>query len=304
VKWINRGLIYKPVGDVSWAEHSALQPTPIVRDRRVVRVYAGFRDRGGVSRIGFVDLDAQDPCRVLSVSNEPVLDIGSPGMFDENGVVPCSIIERDNELYLYYAGYQLGQKVKFCVFGGLAISRNGGKSFQRYWRVPICDRTDREPYFRVIHSLISEKGAWRVWYGGGDSFSESGGKQLPEYDIRHAHSPDGITLSDEFTVCLETAGDEYRVGRPYVTKTTSGYQMFFCAGTARTGYRLAYADSVDGLSWIRKDEELGFNASGEQWDSNMQAYPSVIRLGAKTYMFYNGNDYGREGFGLAELADP
>lgn len=303
MKWSNKGLIYRAPDNLSWAEHSALQPTPILFDREVIRVFAGFRDGHGVSRVGFVDLDAANPARVLGVSEKPALDIGAAGMFDENGVVPCAIVEREDKLFLYYAGYQLGQKVKFCVFGGLAISRDGGKSFQRHRRVPICDRTEREPYFRVIHSLLLENGVWRIWYGGGDSFSGSEGNQLPEYDIRHTVSPDGVTVPEEFTVCVRTAGEEYRVGRPYVTRTKDHYQMFFCAGTALTGYRLAYADSLDGLNWIRKDNELGFSASGEPWDSSMQAYPSVIRVGAKTYMFYNGNDYGHEGFGLAELSE-
>ena len=37
------------------------------------------------------------------------------------------------------------------------------------------------------------------------------------------------------------------------------------------------------------------------WDSQMQAYPAVVTAGGRTYLFYNGNDYGREGFGYAEL---
>ena len=33
----------------------------------------------------------------------------------------------------------------------------------------------------------------------------------------------------------------------------------------------------------------------------MMAYPCVIKVGDRTFMFYNGNDYGRYGFGYAEL---
>src|SRR5205807_3262627 len=147
-----------------------------------------------------VDLDADNPSKVLRVSDRPALDVGIPGAFDENGVVPCAIVRRDHSLYLYYAGYQLGHKVKFFVFSGLAISTDGGNSFQRYSRVPISDRTDREPYFRVVHSLMPENGVWKIWYGGGDSFSQANGKQLPNYDIRYTESPDGIGLSENFTI--------------------------------------------------------------------------------------------------------
>jgi predicted GH43/DUF377 family glycosyl hydrolase len=49
-------------------------------------MYAGFRDQQGVSSVGFVDLDAHDPARVLRVSERPVLEQGRPGTFDDNGV--------------------------------------------------------------------------------------------------------------------------------------------------------------------------------------------------------------------------
>jgi len=103
---------------------------------------------------------------------------------------------------------------------------------------------------------------------------------------------------------VPAVGNEYRVGRPYVIQTGGAYQMFFCAGTETTGYRLAYAESTDGRKWIRNDGKLGITVSETGWDSTMQAYPSVFRVGGKTYLFYNGNDYGRDGFGLAELIEP
>jgi hypothetical protein len=77
--------------------------------------------------------------------------------------------------------------------------------------------------------------------------------------------------------------------------------MFYGAGTKHEGYRLAYAESVDGINWTRRDEDIGIEVSPSGWDSRMQAYPAVVQSGQRTFMFYNGNDYGREGFGYAEL---
>lgn len=301
MKWKKHGLVYKSDGASDWRRHSALQPTPLLLDETTIRVFAGFRDDHGVSRIGFVDLDARDPTRIIGISEKPVLETGTAGMFDENGVVPCAVVRREDQVFLYYAGYQLSLNIKFYVFGGLAISHNEATSFRRYQRVPIADRTDREPYFRVIHSLLFEEGVWKIWYGGGDRFSGPGNNKFPNYDIRYTESADGISISPHFTVAVPVSGDEYRVGRPYVVKKAETYEMFFCAGTESTGYRLAYAESTDGKCWIRNDQKLGITAPVEGWDSTMQAYPGVIRVGDKTYLFYNGNDYGRDGFGLAEL---
>jgi predicted GH43/DUF377 family glycosyl hydrolase len=272
-------------------------------ERGVIRVFAGMRDDEGVSRVGFVDVSAEEPSRVLRVSGRPALDVGVPGAFDENGVVPCAVLERGGELHLFYAGYQLGRKVKFYVFGGMAVSRDGGETFTRHSRVPVCDRTDEELFFRVVHTMMNDGGSWRAWYGGGDSFdADAGGRQFPRYNIRHAYSPDGIHLEPRYEVCVDMRGGEYRVGRPYVVKRGGLYRMFYGAGTVEEGYRLAYAESEDGLRWTRRDEEVGIEVSSSGWDSSMHAYPAVVDYEGRTYMFYNGNDYGREGFGYAALA--
>jgi len=303
MKWKKRGLIYSPKSDLTWASNTALQPTPHVRAaEKTIRVFAGFRDQEGVSRVGFVDVSVENPAEVLRVSKTPALDVGRPGAFDENGVVPCAIIERDEKLYLYYAGYQLGQKVKFYVFSGLAISEDGGSSFSRHSEVPICDRTDRELFFRVIHSIIYEEGRWRVWYGGGSEYTLSrDGKQLPNYNIRYTESRDGYQLEEDFQVCIDMKSGEYRVGRPFVIRSHDRYRMFYSAGTETTGYRLAYAESEDGVVWQRKDDEIGIDVASHGWDSEMQCYPSVVSAGERTYLFYNGNNYGEDGFGYAEL---
>jgi hypothetical protein len=98
---------------------------------------------------------------------------------------------------------------------------------------------------------------------------------------------------------IDTEIDEYRIGRPFVIKGNGLYQMFYSSGGRAHGYRLAYAESADGLNWTRKEAGIGVSASG--WDSEMMAYPSVVTTGANTFLFYNGNDYGRDGFGYAVL---
>ncbi|MEM2995169.1 MAG: hypothetical protein QXI91_04035 [Candidatus Bathyarchaeia archaeon] len=302
MKWKKMGLIYCPSGKHGWDKHSALQPTPIILNDKVLRVYVGFRDDEGVSRVGFVDLDVNNPSKVLYVSEEPVLDIGEEGAFDDNGVVPCTVIQRENRFYLYYAGYQLVKKVKFLVFGGLAISDDGGFSFKRYSKTPIVDRTDDELYFRVIHSLILEEGVWRAWYGGGSKFIKEGDRILPSYNVRYFESPDGINFPKKGKVILDFIYvDEYRIGRPYVIKDSGIYKMFYGYAIKSNDYRLGYAESKDGINWTRKDRDVGITVSESGWDSKMIAYPAVVKWKEKVYLFYNGNDMGRTGFGYAVL---
>jgi hypothetical protein len=50
---------------------------------------------------------------------------------------------------------------------------------------------------------------------------------------------------------------------------------------------------------IRRDANIHTSLNG--WDSEMIAYPFVFDHKDQRYMLYNGNEYGRTGFGLAML---
>lgn len=300
MKWEKLGLIYRPDGNSQWAKHSALQPTPLVLGDKV-RVFCGFRDEGGVSRIGYVDLDSQDPQRVKKISAHPVLDTGQDGAFDQDGVVPCAVLRIGEKIYLYYAGYLRGDRARFQAFCGLAISENGGESFKRYSPVPVLDRTAEAPLFRVIHSIISDNGVWRIWYGAGGKFIQGEKKTLPVYNIRYMESANYDDFPKTGTLAIDVANDEYRVGRPYIFVRNDNYYLFFGSGSENKPYQLEYAVSSNGHNWTRCGEIPGLSLSKSGWDSEMMAYPAVISTKGGTYMFYNGNDYGREGFGCARL---
>jgi hypothetical protein len=66
-------------------------------------------------------------------------------------------------------------------------------------------------------------------------------------------------------------------------------------------YRIGYAESGDGVSWVRKDEEAGIGLSEEGWDSKMVEYPSVYEFRGTRHLLYNGNGFGESGIGHAVL---
>jgi hypothetical protein len=55
------------------------------------------------------------------------------------------------------------------------------------------------------------------------------------------------------------------------------------------------------VSWVRDDEQAGIDVSCKGWDSKMQCYPHTFTLDGQVFMLYNGNEFGRTGFGLAVL---
>jgi predicted GH43/DUF377 family glycosyl hydrolase len=301
VKWSKKGLVFGPDGRVPWARHTAGQPTPLLLDDETIRVFVGFRDDDGVTRLGYVDVRANDPARILRVSERPVFDVGRGGMFDDNGVILGDVVRTDRGLRLYYVGFQLVAKAKFLAFSGIATSADNGETFIRQSEAPVLDRADEGLYIRAIHTAIRENDRWKIWYAAGSSWETIAGTPYPNYHIRYLESSNGIDFPVEGKICVTTQGREYRIGRPRVYRTDFGYEMFYTKGTLDGEYLPGYAQSNDGINWERMDDQVGLGVSAEGWDSRALSYISLLSRKDRTYAFFNGNDFGRDGFGYAVL---
>jgi predicted GH43/DUF377 family glycosyl hydrolase len=302
--WKKKGLVYCPPNDGTWRDNSSLTPTAFLFNDDVIRVYASFRDKKGIGRIGFVDVSANNPSEILKISAKPVLNVGQDGMFDDNGVILGDVIRVNEKVYMYYVGFQLVSKVKFLAYSGLAISSDNGNSFKRYSKTPILDRNNEALYIRAIHSVLFENNKFMIWYAVGNGWETIGGTKFPQYDINYTESKDGVTFSSKGLKCILVNRNnlEYRIGRPRVYKVHNLYIMTFTYGTTDGRYKAGQASSQDGINWSRNDENLGIELSTAGWDSRHLSYPSILKIHSKVYMFYNGNDMGFHGFGYAEKA--
>jgi len=298
--WRKLGRVFHPEGKYEWAKSHAYIPTPIILNNKFIRVYVAFWDDNKVGRIGYVDLDIDNPLKVLYVSEKPVLDIGEAGTFDDSGVSPISIISYKRKLLMYYMGWQRGVRVRYYLFTGLAISKDEGETFERYSKVPILDRNNKELFFRSAAYVMLDNGKYRMWYVAGSKWIIVKGKEVPTYDIYHLVSNSPYKWNKYGSICLKASGgDEYGLGRPWIIKEGNLYKMWYSIRSISKGYRIGYAESFDGLRWIRKDSEVGIDVSTEGWDSEMICFASVINANGKKLLFYNGNNYGETGFGVA-----
>ncbi|MDQ0649996.1 hypothetical protein [Pseudomonas cedrina] len=304
MKWNKLGHVFSQSGIDDWKSNSALTPMPILLNENVIRIYAGFRDKEGISRIGYVDVCANDPTLVLGVSEQPVLDRGRDGCFDDNGVIMGDIVRVGDTLRMYYVGFQLVKRAKFLAFTGLAESSDGGNTFQRVSEAPVMDRAHGGTTIRAIHSVLFEDGVWKAWYAVGDSWELIKGKYFPNYNIWYTESADGVVFDRPGIKCIDVEGDEYRIGRPSVYKNNDVYYMFYTKGsTSGEDYFPGVAISTDGKSWTRCDAEFGLTLSPEGFDSIHLCYPRLVNASGKIFCFYNGNNMGAEGFGVAELVE-
>jgi hypothetical protein len=278
----------------------AMLPSVEPRGDRL-RVYFGGRDARGRARIGAFEIDPRRPFAVRAVTPVPVLDLGTLGSFDDNGVTPgCHVAGERSRGLLYYTGWALGVTVPFYTFVGLAVSEDGGETFRRVSAAPVLERTPVDPYLAASPWMLVEDGRWRMWYASGSRWEPGAGPPRHYYHVRYGESRDGVSWTRNGVVCVDYASpDEYAITRPCVLRDAGGYRMWYTyRGPA---YRIGYAESTDGLHWTRKDLEVGIDVSPDGWDSEMVCYPCVFDHAGARYMFYNGNDYGRTGIGLAVL---
>ena len=287
---------------MDWMQSHAMLPTPYLMQDRI-RVFVAFCDSLNVGRVGYVDVRLDDPTSVLGFSQAPLLDIGEPGMFDDNGVNPVTVIERNGDLWLYYVGWQIGRKVRYTLFTGLAISTDDGHSFQRKSTTPVLDRCPGEELVRTAACVRPDGDGWQAWYAGGGEFVWDQDRERPTYALRHARSSDGINWTDA-SVVFEVDRDQgiLGYGRPFVAGPDEAgiWHLFYSLRSEEVGYTIRCVVSPNGRDWAPRDN-LNLGPSGTGFDSEATCFPAVVDTPTGRYMFYNGNDYGRSGFGVAKL---
>ncbi|MGH6956867.1 MAG: hypothetical protein ACREEW_09420 [Caulobacteraceae bacterium] len=299
-------MIFKPEGDWDWSRSHAQAPSALLMDDRI-RVYYGTRNDENRSRTSFFEVDRSDPTRVTYVHDRPVLDLGKPGTHDEDGVIASQAIVVGDEVRLYYGGVSRGGHVPYRMSIGLALSRDGGLSFERVSDGPIVDRTPLEPYMTMAPNVLVTDGGWTMWYGSGTGWVEIDGKFEPTYQIKLAHSDDGIAWRQTNHTCIPKLDPLEANTRPSVTRTEEGYEMWFCYRNSRHyrdgegSYRIGYATSTNGRDWTRQPDPEGLAPSGRGWNSATMSYPSVVPGDGCKIMFHNGDGFGQSGVGCAVL---
>jgi len=303
MKWKKLGRVFVPNGNIWWMKSHAYLPTPVILGNKI-RVYLGFWDHKEVKRVGFVDLDIRDPTKVVYVPPKPCLDVGEIGTFDNEGVCPSFIfVEEDATVRLYYVGWQeLEGRLPRYIFAGLARSSDGGNSFTRSSEVPMLDRIDYQRYIRSSCCILKERGLYHMWYTASNEFIKIGDHLVPSYKIYKTDSPNGRKWLEGFPCMDFSDGEEFGLSRPWVIKDGL-YKMFYSIRKINKGYTLGYAISTDGIGWYRRDHLVGIEKSESGWDSEMVCFPAVLDCDGKRYMFYNGNNYGETGFGVAVLEE-
>jgi len=310
--WKKLGLIFDPTNRFDWMQTHAQLPVVIPlttgscdnMHNCLYRIYFATRDDKQRSQVGFIDIDINNPTKILNISKEPVLRFGDMGYFDEHGVYPSSIVEVDAKLYMYYIGWNKGAEYPmFYASIGLAISEDGGNTFTKYSKAPIMSRSEYDPWMVTAPFVYKDDDIYRMYYVSGlDWKVNTQNKLTSKYHVKYAYSKDGINWNrnGQISVDFENSS-ETNIAKAYVEKVDGMYRTWFPYVNEKP-YRIGYGESTNGIYFIRKNDEVIFlDDNNITFDDEMQCYPYLFKINNKTYMVYNGNNYGYNGFGLAVL---
>lgn len=309
MKWEKRGLIFSPQNyGLEYAKSPQVLPF-----KDFIRIYFSACKTDGnklISYVCFADF-SKDLKEVLHLSKQVIPD-GDLGCFDEHGIFPFSPFENGNEVWAYISGWSRRVSVSVETGIGLAQSYDNGQTFQRVGNGPILSSSIDEPFLVMDGFVRKFLNTFHMWYIFGTDWKKFAGQKEPDriYRIGHAISDDGITWKRDGIPIIPGIVREESQALPCVIYYSGVYRMFFCyrhsydfRRNSDHAYRLGYAYSYDLRNWKRDDLSLNFQISSTGWDSQMQCYPHVFEQGNKLYMLYNGNEFGKYGFGLAELEE-
>lgn len=315
MKWHKIGKVFDP-RDHELANNCfefAQSPQALVLDDRV-RVYFSTRERDSVgkylSHVAYVDY-SRDMSVLLGVANHEVLPLGGLGCFDEHGIFPINVFDDGERVLAYTTGWNRKVSVSVDASIGLAISHDRGQTFKRFGNGPLLSASLHEPFLVADAFVQRFQDLYHMWYIYGTKWQLFDGNDQADrvYKIAHATSVDGLSWNrDGRQIVSDRLNENECQALPSVIFLDGKYHMYFCYREAdgfrnvlNRGYRIGYATSIDLENWKRDDSKAGIDLSVEGWDSEMQCYPYIFDCDGQVFLLYNGNEFGRHGFGLAVL---
>ena len=317
MKWIKQGKIFDPTEHKlpNGCQQFAQSPQALVFDD-FVRIYFSTRsvdqDNGKFrSHIAFVDMQ-KNLKDIIRVSDKTVVPLGGLGCFDEHGIFPLNVLRHNDAIYGYTCGWNRRVSVSVDTAIGLVVSHDNGLTFRRTGDGPVMAASLHEPCLVGDGFVKVYDGVFHMWYIFGTGWKCFDKDAAPDrtYKIGHATSVDGVHWIKEENkqIIDDKLGHDESQALPTVIKIGQRYHMFFCfrqsfdfRTNSSRGYRMGHAWSDDLINWARDDDNPLLDTTEGGWDSDMLCYPNVFECDGSVCLLYNGNQFGRFGFGLAVL---
>lgn len=302
-RWKKLGLLYCPAAQgrhYKLLSHAA-NPLPVHLEGDVYRIFYSGRDDTNRSSVGAVDIDISRR-EVVRDHLEPFFVHGPAGSFYADGVSIGNCYEVDGRRFMLFMGWQAPKDKQWRGdIGRLEVLPDLTLRLDR--EAPFMTSDDTDPLslsYPWVMKDMSRK--FRMWYGSTLTWDAGNGEML--HVIQHATSSDGHRWKRLGLAVPYQLGRAQAFSRPTVVHEGAGRLAMWFSYRSGSGqkYRIGHAVSQDdGETWQLALDQSGMNMSAYGWDSEMIEYPFVFDHAQSRYMLYNGNGYGRTGFGLAVL---
>lgn len=272
-----------PVLDIGfpgqWDDAYVTGPT-VLRDGQTLKMWYTAYD-GTHWRIGYAT--SPDGLAWSKYPNNPVLDLGSPGQWDNRHIAHPSVICEGSLYKMWYTGSD-GSNWRI----GYATSLDG-VTWMKYSGNPILDigaPGEWDDEFTFSPTIVSTTSGYRMWYAGLDGVHFRIGEASSVDGMAWVKNPDNPVLD----LGLPGNWDDTNVLHPDVIRNGDVYEMWFM-GQHGTAGRIGYATPLDGVTWQKFPAnpvlDLG---SPDQWDDSSVECPNVILDLGAFKMWYAGGD--------------
>jgi hypothetical protein len=298
--WKKLGNIFAPTPEEQHPKllSHAANPLPIHLAGDIYRIFFSGRDQHNRSSVGAVDFDIVQR-KIIKNYRDPFFEHGPENSFYADGVSIGNCYVVNGIRYMLFMGWQAPQGGQWRGDIGRLIV-NPDLTLQPDKNSPFIGPDETDPIsLSYPWVLANENGGYRMWYGSTRTWDAGNGEML--HVINTASSINGNHWHREGLAVPYELGLAQAFSRPTVVKNAQGkYEMWFSYRSgAGEKYRIGYAHSAEGKKWELNLKATGITVSPDGWDSEMIEYPYVFDHAGQRYMLYNGNGYGKTGFGLA-----
>lgn len=277
-----------------WKRKSRLLPTGLSPTPWGKYLFYAVLDANNRGHIEKVELEWEGEALRVASAPERVLSPGPKGGFDDDGVVPASVLDGK----FFYSGFHRTEKAPYEVFAGAAELDPQTGRLKRTATEPVLGRSAGGEDFRAACFVLpGDEAGFQAWYPAGTKWvRRKDGSKVPRYEMQLVRRWSGARL-----VCFEPDEKKGEIGfsRPWVVREAGGFRMFYSVRTLSAGYtRIESRFSSDGMTWP-SEVRTELLPSGEGWDSQMVCYPAYAKVGSVEVLFYSGNENGKAGLGYA-----
>lgn len=289
--WIKQGNIFNE-------HHAQLPVVDIYSD--TYEIYYSTRDVNGCSIPMCINVSKHD-LKKYSFPIKINLELGKVGMFDHYGIMPTDIITLDDGTkYLYYIGWSLRKDIPYHNTLGLATSSDNGITWKKYSDGPIFNSSALEPGFIGTVKVFKNKNKWTMYYLSCREWIMGEDKLEPKYDIKLATSINGIDWTPTNQTIIPLEDNEGGIASFQMIDNKAWFSVRGAVSyrkDIKESYKIKTSTLIEG-KWVR-DKHIELDVSPNGWDSEMVAYPYIIKEKNNLIMFYNGNEFGKSGIGVA-----